>query len=205
MPDNKNWGWGEARVRIPGVCLSPSYLRQLGEKRVKKKGRLSWAKPRVVAEEFVYVPYYYFRFVNPRYLNRYYLYDVLVDRVLGFSEFIRGSFELKEFSVSRELLLERIVPQEEAEKEARKAVQSFVLRRQSWWVKEIKVELKEAGELHYPYWVCYLDTRKGVELFALNGLTGNPAGPRAEDVLRAGIARAEWKRENKDDSQGAAI
>jgi hypothetical protein len=195
--ENGNRGWGEATVRIPGVCLSPSHLRQLTEKRVKRKGRLSRNKPRLVAEEFVYVPYYYFRFVNPRYLNRYYLYDVLVDEVLGFSEFIRGSFELKEFFVSRELLLERIVPQEEAEKKARKAVESFVLRRQSWWVKEIKAELKEAGELYYPYWVCYLETRKGIELFALNGLTGNPAGPRAEDILRAGIARAEWKRDQR--------
>ncbi|MFH0872110.1 MAG: hypothetical protein V1878_06420 [bacterium] len=196
MPDT-DWGGGEARIRIPGVCLSPAHLRQLTEKRVKRKGRLSRNKPRLVAEEFVYVPYYYFRFVNPRYLNRYYLYDVLVDEVLGFSEFIRGSFELKEFLVSRELLLERIVPQEEAEKKARKAVESFVLRRQSWWVKEIKAELKEAGELCYPYWVCYLETRKGIELFALNGLTGNPAGPRAEDILRAGIARAEWKRDQR--------
>jgi hypothetical protein len=204
MPDT-DWGWGEARVRIPGVCLSPSRLRQLTEKRLKKKGRLSWTKPRLVAEEFVYVPYYYFRFVNPKFLNRYYLYDVLVDGVLGFSEFIRGSFELKEVSVSRELVLEKIVSKEEAEPKARKAVESFVLRRQSWWVKEIKVELKEAGELYYPYWVCYLDTQKGVELFALNGLTGNSAGPRPEDVLTAGIARAEWRRGRKDDTQGATI
>jgi hypothetical protein len=194
MPD-KDWGWGEARIRVPGVCLSPSRLRQLAEKRVQKKGRLSWTKPSLVAQEFVYVPYYYFRFVNPKFLNRYYLYDVLVDGVLGFSEFIRGSFELKEISVSRDLLLERIVSPVEAETKARKAVESFVLRRQSWWVKEIKVELKEAGELHYPYWVCYLKIRKKIELFALNGLTGNAAGPRPEDILRAGIARAEWKRE----------
>jgi hypothetical protein len=204
MPD-MDWGWGEARIRVPGVCLSPSRLRQLAGKKVKRKGRLSWNNPSLVAEEFVYVPYYYLRFVNPKFLNRYYLYDVLVDGVLGFSEFIRGSFELKELSVSREFLLERIVSPVEAETKARKAVESFVLRRQSWWVKEIKTELKEAGELHYPYWVCYLKIRKKIELFALNGLTGNPAGPRAEDVLRAGIARAEWKRENKDDSQGAAI
>jgi hypothetical protein len=194
MPD-KDRGWGEARIWIPGVCLSPSRLKQFADKGAKKKGRLSWTKPRLVAEEVVYLPYYKFRFLNPKLLNRYYLYDVLVDGVLGFSEFIRGSFELQEVSISRQLLLERIVPQEEAEIKARKAVESFVLRRQSWWVKEIKVELKEAGELYYPYWVSYLETSKGTELLALNGLTGTPAGPRPENILRAGIARAEWKRE----------
>ena len=192
---DKNFGRGEARIWIPGVCLSPSHLRQFAEKKAKKKGRLSWSKPRLVAGEFVYLPYYTFRFLNPKFLDHYYLYDVLVDGVLGFSEFIRGSFELQEVSISRQLLLERIVPQEEAEIKARKAVESFVLRRQSWWVKEIKVELKEAGELYYPYWVSYLETSKGIELFALNGLTGTPAGPRPENILRAGIARAEWQRE----------
>ena len=194
MPDT-DWGWGEARIWIPGVCLSPARLRALAEKRVKRKGRTSWHKPRPVAEELLYVPYFTFRFVNPKFLKRYYLYDVLVDGILGFSEFIRGSFEPTETSVSREFLLERIVSREEAEIKARKAVESFVLRRQSWWVKEIKVELADAGELHYPYWVCYLETRKGIELFALNGLTGTSAGPRAEDVLRQGIVRAEWKRD----------
>lgn len=188
-------GWGEARVRIPGVCLSPSHLRHLTERRIKKKGRFSWTKPRLVAQEFLYVPYYYFRFMNPRYLDRYYAYDVLLDGVLGFSEFIRGSFALTESSVSGELLLERVVSSEEAEARAKKAVESFVLRRQSWWVKVIKPERVEGGELHFPYWICYLETSKGIELFALNGLTGTPAGPRPENVIQAGIARAEWRRE----------
>jgi hypothetical protein len=194
MPE-KDWGWGEARISIPGVCLSPARLRQFAERRVKRKGRIPWNKPRLVAEEFLYVPYYTFRFVNPKYLKTYYLYDVLVDGVLGFSEFIRGTFELTETSVSRELLLERIVSREEAEMKAKKAVESFAIRRQSWWVKEINVEKTGAGELHFPYWVCYLEVRRGIEIFALNGLTGTSAGPRAEDVLRRGIARSEWKKE----------
>lgn len=193
--DDRNWGWGEARIRIPGVCLSPSHLKQLSEKRIRRKGRLTWSKPRCVAEEFLFVPYYYFRYTNPKHLNRFYLYDILVDGILGFSEFIRGSFELKEISVSRELLLERSVSQQEAESKAKKAVASYVLRRQSLWVKKVEVELMEAGELCFPYWVNYLETAKGVEIMALNGLTGTSAGPRPENVLRAGIAKAEWQRE----------
>jgi len=188
-------GWGEARVRIPGVCLSPSHLRQLTEKRVKRKGRLSWNKPNLVAEELVYAPYYYFRFVNPKLGKHFYLYDVLVDGILGFPEFIRGSFELKECSVPRGHLLERTILREEAESRARKMVESFALRRQSLWVKRIEVELTEGGELYFPYWISYLETLKGIELSALNGLTGTPAGPRSENILQAGIARAEWKRE----------
>jgi hypothetical protein len=143
----------------------------------------------------VYAPYYYFRYVNPKHRKHFYLYDVLVDGILGFSEFIRGSFELKESSVPRVLLLERTISREQAEAVAKRAVGSYALRRQSLWVKKIEVELIEGGELHFPYWVCYLETRKGIELFALNGLTGTPAGPRPENILRAGIARAEWQRE----------
>jgi hypothetical protein len=62
-------------------------------------------------------------------------------------------------------------------------------------VKKVEVELMEAGELYFPYWVNYLETGKGVEIMALNGLTGTSAGPRPENILRAGIARAEWQRE----------
>jgi len=188
-------GWGEVSIRIPGVCLSPSHLRSLSEKRIKRKGRLAWSKPKRLAEEFLFVPYYYFRYTNPQYRKRFYLYDVLVDGILGFSEFIRGTFELKQISVRRELLLERTISQEEAEPRAKKLVKSYALRRQSLWVKKIEAELIEVGELHFPYWVCYLETPKGIDLFALNGLTGTPAGPRPENVLRAGIARAEWQRD----------
>jgi hypothetical protein len=187
--------WGEATVRVPGICLSPSRLRSLSEKVTKRKGRLPWRRVRCVAQEVVYVPYFYFRYVNPKHGKQFYLYDVLVDGILGFAEFIRGSFELKEFSVRRGLLVERTVPREQAESVAKKAVQAYALRRQSLWVKKIEAELREEGELHFPYWVCYLETPKGVELFALNGLTGTPAGPRPENILRAGIARAEWKRD----------
>jgi len=187
--------WGEATVRVPGICLSPSHLRSLSEKIVRRRGRFPWRKGRCVAQEVLYAPYYYFRYLNPKHRKRFYLYDVLVDGILGFSEFIRGSFELKEFSVSRGLLLERTIPQEQAEAVAKKAVESFALRRQSLWVKKIEVELIEAGELHFPYWVSYLKSPKGIEILALNGLTGAPAGPRPENVLKAGIARAEWLRD----------
>ena len=187
--------WGEATVKVPGICLSPSHLRSLSEKVTKRKGRLPWRRVRCVAQEVVYVPYFYFRYVNPKHGRHFYLYDVLVDGVVGFAEFIRGSFELKEFSVSRGLLVERTVSKEQAESVAKKAVQAYALRRQSLWVKKIEAELKEGGELYFPYWVCYLETPKGVKLFALNGLTGTPAGPRPENILQAGIARAEWKRE----------
>ena len=187
--------WGEATVRVPGICLSPSRLRSLSEKVVRKRGRLPWCRVRCVGQEVVYVPYFYFRYVNPKHGKHFYLYDVLVDGILGLSEFIRGSFELKESSVSRTLLVERTVSQEQAESVAKKAVQAYALRRQSLWVKKIEAELIEGGELHFPYWVCYLETPKGIELFALNGLTGTPAGPRPENILRAGIARAEWKRD----------
>jgi len=193
--ENGNLGWGEVNIRIPGVCLSPSHLRQLTGKRMRRRGILSWTKAKRLAEEFLYVPYYYFHYLNPKHRGHFYLYNLLVDGVLGFSEFIRGSFELKEFRVSRELVLERAISRDEAESRAKKAVEAFALRRQSWWIKEIKAELVEAGELHFPYWVCYLETSKGVELFALNGLTGSPAGPRPENVLKAGIARCEWKGE----------
>jgi hypothetical protein len=192
MPDQN---WGEATVRIPGACLSPSHLRSLSEKIARKRARLPWRRAKCVGREMVYAPYYYFRYVNPKLRKRFYLYDVLVDGILGFSEFIRGSFELKESSVPRVLLLERTISREQAESVAKRAVGSYALRRQSLWVKKIEVELIEGGELHFPYWVCYLETRKGIELFALNGLTGTPAGPRPENILRAGIARAEWQRE----------
>ncbi len=185
---------GETPVLILGACLSPSNLRALSEKRLKRRGRFLRSKPRLVAEELLFAPYFYFRFLNPKYRDQFYRYDVLVDGILGFCEFIRGSLELKQLPVSEGLLLEKTIPREEAEAKARKAVESFVLRRQSLWVKEIKVELVEGGEVYYPYWVCYLETGKGIEILALNGLTGTRAGARAEDVLRAGIARAEWKK-----------
>lgn len=152
-----------------------------------------WSKARLVSEELLFVPYFFFRFLNPRYRNRSYLYDVLVDGILGLCEFIRGSFELKQLRVSGDLLLEKTILKEEAEAKARKAVESFVLRRQSLWVKEVKVELIETGEVYQPYWICYLETRKGIEILALNGITGTPAGPRPENILQAGIARAEWQ------------
>lgn len=190
---------GETSVSVPGACLSPSHLRFLSEKRLRRRGRFPWAKARRVAEELLFVPYFYFRFVNPKYRNRFYLYGVLVDGIMGFSEFIRGSFELKQLPVSGDLLLGKTILKEEAEAKARKAVESFVLRRQSLWVKEIKVKLVEAGEVYYPYWVCYLETLKGIEILALNGITGSPAGSRVEDILRAGIARAESQ---KPDSNG---
>jgi hypothetical protein len=185
---------GEASVSVPGACLSPSHLRSLSEKHLKRRGLFPWSKARRVSEELLFVPYFYFRFVNPKYRNRFYLYEVLVDGTLGFCEFIRGSLELKQLPVSGDLLLEKAISKEEAEAKARKAVESFVLRRQSLWVKEIKVELIEAGEVYYPYWVCYLETPKGIELLALNGITGAFADSRAENVLGAGIARAEWQR-----------
>jgi len=185
---------GETPVTIPGACLSPSNLRALSDKRLKRRGRFLRSKPRLVAEELLFAPYFYFRFVNPKYRDQFYRYDVLVDGILGLCEFIRGSFELEQLPVSENLLLEKTIPREEAEAKARKAVESFVLRRQSLWVKEIKVELVEGGEVYYPYWVCYLEAGKGIEILALNGLTGTRAGARAEDVLRAGIARAEWEK-----------
>jgi len=188
-------GWGEVSIRIPGVSLSPSLLRSLSERRIKRKGRLAWSKPRQVAEELLFVPYYYFRYTNPQHRKRFYLYDVLVDGILGFPEFIRGTFELKRISIPREFLLERILSPEEAEPKANKLVASYALRRQSLWVKKIDVQLIETEEFHFPYWVCYLKTRKGIDLFALNGLTGACAGPRPENVLRAGIARSEWQRD----------
>ncbi|MDH7500671.1 MAG: hypothetical protein QHH30_09860 [candidate division NC10 bacterium] len=187
--------WGEVSIRIPGVCLSPSHLRSLSERRIKRKGRLAWSKPRQVAEELLFVPYYFFRYTNPRHRRRFYLYDVLVDGILGFPEFIRGPFELRPISVRRESLLERTLFQGEAEPKAKQLVASYALRRQSLWVKKIEVELIEAEEFHFPYWVCYLETRRGIDLFALNGLTGASAGPRSENVLRAGIARSEWQRD----------
>ena len=161
---------------------------------MKRRGRFLRSKPRLVAEELLFAPYFYFRFLNPKYRDQFYRYDVLVDGILGFCEFIRGSFELKQVPVSGDLLLEKAILKEEAEAKARKAVEAFVLRRQSLWVKEIKVELVEGGEVYYPYWVCYLQTGKGIEILALNGITGARAGPRAENVLRAGIGRAEWKK-----------
>jgi hypothetical protein len=185
---------GETSVPIPGACLSSSNLRALSEKRLKRRGRFLRSKPRLVAEELLFAPYFYFRFLNPKYRDQFYRYDVLVDGILGLCEFIRGSLELKQLPVSEDLLLEKTIPREEAETKARKAVESFVLRRQSLWVKEIKVELVEGGEVYYPYWVYYLEAGKGIEILALNGLTGTRAGARAEDVLRAGIARAEWKK-----------
>ena len=89
--------------------------------------------------------------------------------------------------------MENTVPKEEAEAKARQAVEAFVLRRQSLWIKEIKVELMDMFELYYPYWVCYLESADGIEILALNGLTGSPAGDRPEKILRAAIGRAEWK------------
>lgn len=184
---------GETSVSVPGACLSPSYLRVLSGERLKRRGMFPWSKARLVSEELLFVPYFFFRFLNPRYRNRSYLYDVLVDGILGLCEFIRGSFELKQLRVSGDLLLEKTILKEEAEAKARKAVESFVLRRQSLWVKEVKVELIETGEVYQPYWICYLETRKGIEILALNGITGTPAGPRPENILQAGIARAEWQ------------
>jgi len=184
---------GETSVSVPGACLSPSYLRVLSGERLKRRGMFPWSKARLVSEELLFVPYFFFRFLNPRYRNRSYLYDVLVDGILGLCEFIRGSFELKQLRVSGDLLLKKTILKEEAEAKARKAVESFVLRRQSLWVKEVKVELIETGEVYQPYWICYLETRKGIEILALNGITGTPAGPRPENILQAGIARAEWQ------------
>jgi hypothetical protein len=189
---------GEVRVRIPGVCLSPSRFRELAVKGIKRKsgwGILPRPRLRKIAEEMLYVPYYFFRLVNPKYRGRFYLYQVLVDGILGFSEFIRGPFQLREVSVPEDLILERTISREEAETKARKAVASFVLRRQSLWVREVKVELIEEGDLHFPYFVCYLEGEEGIDLLALNGLTGSLAGPRPENILRAGIARAEWRRD----------
>ncbi len=181
-------------MTIPGACLSPARLRLLSEKRLRRLQRFAWSRTRLVAEELIFAPYFYFRFLNPRYRNRLYLYDVLVDGILGFSELIRGTFELRRLSVSADLLLDKALLREEAEAKAREAVRSFVLRRQSLWVKEIKVELMEGAEIHYPYWLCYLETRKGIELLAVNGITGTAAGARAENILRAGIARMEWQK-----------
>ena len=183
---------GEASVKVPGASLSPSHLRNISERRLRKRKWLSWSKFRLVAEEMLFAPYYFFRFANPKHMKQFYMYDVLVDGILGHSEFIRGSFDLRDVLVSRELLLERTVVEEEAEERARKAVEAFVLRRQSLWVKEIKADLVDSGELYYPYWVCYLEAGNDVELFALNGISGTRAGHRPEAILRAGIARAEW-------------
>jgi hypothetical protein len=185
---------GEASVTVPGACLCPARLRVLSEKRLKRLHRFRWSRTSLVAEELLFAPYFYFRFVNSRYRNRLYLYDILVDGILGFCELIRGTFELRRLSVSADLLLDKALLKEEAEAKAREAVKSLLLRRQSLWVKEIKVERTEAVEIYYPYWLCYLETRKGIELLGLNGITGTAAGPRAEDILRAGIARMEWRQ-----------
>jgi hypothetical protein len=186
---------GEASIKIPGECLSPTQLRSLSEKRLKKRKWLPWSKTGLAGQELLFVPYSFFRYTNPKHMKQYYLYDVLVDGILGHTEFIRGSFELVDKSVSHELLLERTVHGEDAEGKARKAVEAFAVRRQSLWVKEVKVDLIDSGEFYYPYWVCYLETPKGVELLALNGLTGTPAGHRPEHILRGAIARMEWKNE----------
>ena len=131
---------GEASINLPGACLSPSYLRHLSEKRLRRRQRLPWVKTRQVGEELLFVPYYFFRFINPRLRNRFYIYDVLVDGVLGLCEFIRGSFGLRQHAVSGELVLEKAISEEEAQSRAKSAVESFVLRRQSLWVKEIEVD-----------------------------------------------------------------
>ncbi len=185
----------EATVAVPVSRLSPTDLQRAAEQRLGRRGKVPWSRKKPLAQELLFAPYFYFRFRNPRLRLNYFVYDILTDGVLGYSEFVRGTFQLKELPVAVDLLLEKVVPKEEAEVKARQAVEAFVLRRQSLWIKEIKVELMDVFELYYPYWVCYLDGSDGIELLALNGLTGSPAGERPETILRAAISRAEWRNE----------
>ena len=186
---------GEATVPVPVSRLSPSDLQRAAEKRLGRQGKFPRSRKRPVAQELLFAPYFYFRFRNPRLRANHFIYDVLMDGVLGYCEFVRGSFKLQELPIAAGLLLEKTVPKEEAEAKARQAVEAFVLRRQSLWIKEIKVELMDMFELYYPYWVCYLESADGIELLALNGLSGSPAGERPEKILRAAISRAEWRDE----------
>jgi hypothetical protein len=181
----------EAIVSIPGMHLGSSLLQARAATRINRRWPLPRSQSRRLAEELLFVPYFIFRFLNPAHRKRFYRYDVLVDGILGMCEFLRGSFELREQPVPRDTLLEIAITADEAEARAREAVKSQVLRRQPLWVREIKVELQETRRIYYPYWVCYVETRRGPDLLALNGITGVRAGPRAEAILRVGIAGAE--------------
>ena len=67
----------------------------------------AWSRKRPVAQELLFAPYFYFRFRNPRLRLNYFVYDILTDGVLGFCEFVRGSFQLRQLPIAVDLLLEK--------------------------------------------------------------------------------------------------
>lgn len=147
------------------------------------------------AQELLYLPYYFFGHGNPNLADQMLLYPVLVDGVVGFCDFIKGLPPLKLFTIEREQCLEKAVLKEEARKKARAWVEDYIIRKQPWKVRRIAVELLEEAEFHYPYWVVYLQSRQGLELRALDALSGKRATPRTERALEVGIARHEWLKD----------
>jgi len=173
--------------------LSEAVLRSLATG-LTRKGLL---RPRctILAQELLYLPYYFFAHGNPNLANQMLLYPVLVDGVMGFCDFVKGLPPLKPVEVEQEQCLERAVLKEEAGEKARAWVEDYILRKQPWKVRRIAVELFEEAEFHYPYWVVYLQSRQGLELRALDALSGKRATPKTERALEVGIARHEWLKD----------
>lgn len=189
-------GWepmGEVEVLSCEGGLSPVDLQALAP-RLAKNGLL---RPTLTirAQELLYLPYYFFSHLNPNLADRMMLYPVLVDGVVGFCDFVKGLPPLKPLVIEREQFLEKVVPQEEARRKAKAWVEEYIVRKQPWKVRRIAVELLEEAEFHYPYWVVYLQDRRGLELRALDALSGKRATPKTERALEMGIARHEWLKE----------
>lgn len=177
--------------------LSEAALRSLAP-RLAKNGFLRPALT-IRAQELLYLPYYFFSHLNPNLADRMMLYPVLVDGIVGFCDFVKGLPSLKPFRIEWEQFLEKAVLKEEARKKAKAWVQEYILRKQPWKVRRIAVELLEEVEFHYPYWVVYLQGRRGPELRALDALSGKRATPKTERALEMGIARHEWLKDVRQD------
>ncbi len=195
MTDQERREGRRVRVLTSGRCLPVRLLRNSAARLIRRNWRFRIAKPMVVAEEFLYCPYFSFRFTNPNLAGNPMAYDVLMDGILGHCGFLRWLPRLEEREVEEKRILGRVIDPVQAEQTARAWVENYILRKQSLRVREIKTDLVGGREFHYPYWVTYLRKGKDLVLLALDGETGKRGDARLEKAIEMGIARDEWLHE----------
>lgn len=122
-------------------------------------------------------------------------YDVLIDGILGHCGFLKWLPRLEEREVEEERLLGRVINSPQAEQMARSWLESYILRKQSLRVREIKTGLAGGQDFHYPYWVTYLRKGKDLLLLVIDAETGKRGDARLEKAIEMAIARDEWLHE----------
>jgi len=183
------------RVLTSAGCLPTPVLCERAARLIRRTYRFRITKPAIAAEEMLYCPYSCFRFTNPNLAGNPMAYDVLIDGILGHCGFLKWLPRLEEREVEERRLLSRVIDSSQAEQMARVWAESYILRKQSLRVREVKTDLVGSGDFYYPYWVTYLRKGKDLLLLALDSETGKRGDARLEKAIEMAVARGEWLHE----------